>query len=140
MFDFSGSAKRPRNVKLSGSSDRASKDELLKKTQEERRIRDAERKKVKCASKISRFIRGRLLWSREKVQLRIELRAYIQQLLYWPVENSNFAINQIKSKSHAIVLICRILVFIFDPNEDVESLSAIVKYLVDDHNLDDGIL
>ncbi|KAF9390781.1 hypothetical protein BGX21_011385 [Mortierella sp. AD011] len=69
MFD--GSFKSRRTINLGGNKQQIDKQKLLRQAQEERRIREAERKQLKAAENIQAWYRGRTV----AIKVRQDLRA-----------------------------------------------------------------
>ncbi|KAF9109506.1 hypothetical protein BGX27_007547 [Mortierella sp. AM989] len=69
MFD--GSFKSKRTINLGGNKQQVDKSKLLRQAQEERRVREAERKRLKAAENIQAWYRGRTV----AIKVRQDLRA-----------------------------------------------------------------
>ncbi|KAG0201835.1 hypothetical protein BGX33_010076 [Mortierella sp. NVP41] len=87
MFD--GSFKSRRTINLGGNKQQVDKQKLLRQAQEERRIREAERARLKAAERIQAWYRGRTVaarvrqdirdnWDREAITLQHSTRSTVQ--------------------------------------------------------------
>ncbi|KAG0273284.1 hypothetical protein BGZ95_010907 [Linnemannia exigua] len=68
MFD--GSFKSKRTINLGGNKQQVDKQKLLRQAQEERRIREAERARLKAAERIQAWYRGRTVAARVRQDIR----------------------------------------------------------------------
>ncbi|KAF9956268.1 hypothetical protein BGZ72_002857 [Mortierella alpina] len=69
MFD--GSFKQKRTINLGGNKQQVDKQKLLRQAQEERRIREAERQRLKAAERIQAWYRGRTVAFNVRQDLRV---------------------------------------------------------------------
>ncbi|KAG0030324.1 hypothetical protein BGZ81_002810 [Podila clonocystis] len=108
MFD--GSFKSKRTINLGGNKQQIDKQKLLRQAQEERRIREAERLRLKSAERIQAWYRGRTVAAKTREDLRA---AWDQEIAVCAVQllmNDNAAtIEQLASR--VPTLVSRFLLF-----------------------------
>ncbi|KAJ3412079.1 hypothetical protein HDV05_001303 [Chytridiales sp. JEL 0842] len=117
MF-FSGDHRNRKGINLGGAKTRLDKDKLLQATQAERRQRELERLKVKSATKIQAFYRGRLSASATKSVWRKELDALLVAM------NNRNEINVVD-----LIKSMRIFLAVYSPTVDKERLGGMVTVL-----------
>ncbi|KAF9431813.1 hypothetical protein BGZ76_011669 [Entomortierella beljakovae] len=132
MFD--GSFKSKRAISLGGNKQQADKQKLLRQAQEERRIREAERKRLKAAENIQAWYRGRTVAIRVRQELRTNwdrnttaLYHSIQSSIASPTTTSSLSLAQVTSEAESAVQ--NFLIF-YRSQQDHRRLVQLCKLLL----------
>ncbi|KAI8805685.1 hypothetical protein BJ742DRAFT_819665 [Cladochytrium replicatum] len=128
MFSFEGNFKQKRQINLSGKKERHGKDDLLKKAQQERQQREAERVRLKSAIRIQSFWRGRRVTARAREQER----ALWDEIYSVEVENAFQSAESSGDQDigSALSRAIRSLLFFFRRTRDYQRFETLCGYLL----------
>ncbi|KFH64448.1 hypothetical protein MVEG_09184 [Podila verticillata NRRL 6337] len=101
MFD--GSFKSKRTINLGGNKQQIDKQKLLRQAQEERRIREAERLRLKSAERIQAWYRGRIVAAKTREALRAAWDQEIADCAVQLLNGNTATIEQLASRVQTLV-------------------------------------
>ncbi|KAF8937444.1 hypothetical protein BGZ58_002708 [Dissophora ornata] len=128
MFD--GNFKSKRTISLGGNKQQVDKQKLLRQAQEERRIREAERARLKAAERVQAWYRGRKVAAKVREDLRVSWdldTQYLLQYIQTLAQSTSPSIDQLSQGAESAVK--KFLIF-FRPQLDHQRLVQLCSLLL----------
>ncbi|CAG0899585.1 unnamed protein product [Darwinula stevensoni] len=123
MYSFEGDFRRHPVQSYRGASKKESRDDIVRKAQEERRKRELERKKEECALRIEAFVRGCL--ARKRIYR--DLRSRFDELQKEVAAESGRGLTQ---KEEVFLTLVQWLVYFFRQQTDQKRLDWLASFLM----------